>query len=476
MKRATKAATIVTKKRPQRLLWPFAFAVVLTACGGGGGGGGSSGGGGQAEQQKIVDYANDNTKPQPGLTDYSAIQVTGVIAANLAAINSAVDALVGTQVDSRTKVQTMVDAYVKILNEANGVTTDASPTADPTLIDYASIGAAINTSDAENLGLLNDIIKSKSSTDVDTILKINELARVANAIQTTASGGTPNPPLTAADFELLGISGVTPTDLTLGIAAIAAQPDDGSGTDTLAEVQGLVVGRNARVAGFYNGTAGAQAFETVIVDTGHFYLIAQARDSLSLSLYYGRGIADASFSFASPGIRRFPLQPSLALPEVTTLASNVVVAPPTKVSINGTLTPLPGSTSQPLSFSGNYDASYDTAPSLTTIQGTYFGDAALAAIKSQGDASADLLTLTIAADGTLSGSSRGCNHTGTMVPHPTGGNVYNVILNYRHGANCASGTGLRGHAVAVVSPAAGIKVFVANDDFSKVLFYTAGKQ
>lgn len=195
MKRATKASTIVTKKRPQSLLWSCAFALALTACGGGGGGGG---GGGQVEQQKIVDYANDNTKPQPGLTDYSAIQVTGVIANNVAAINSAVDALAGTQVDSRTKVQAVVDAYVKILNEANGVTADATPTADPTQIDYASIGAAINMNDAENLALLNDIVKSKSSTDVDTIVEINELARIANAIQTTASGGTPNPALTSA--------------------------------------------------------------------------------------------------------------------------------------------------------------------------------------------------------------------------------------------------------------------------------------
>jgi hypothetical protein len=72
------------------------------------------------------------------------------------------------------------------------------------------------------------------------VAKIDNLARIANAIQQIAAGGTPNPALTEADFSLVGLTGATPENLPAVLAAIAAKSDDGSETDSLSALQTIV--------------------------------------------------------------------------------------------------------------------------------------------------------------------------------------------------------------------------------------------
>ena len=76
--------------------------------------------------------------------------------------------------------------------------------------------------------------------DVDTVGEINELARIANVIQTVAANGTPNPALTAEDLAKIGLSGVTADNLPAVLAAIAVQTNDGTATDSLSELQGIL--------------------------------------------------------------------------------------------------------------------------------------------------------------------------------------------------------------------------------------------
>lgn len=138
------------------------------------------------------------------------------------------------------------DASVCSVNVASdsdtGITLSADNAGGGTPTQYAVIGADIGlaASIATNLGLLNDIIGAQSSTGVDSVNEINNLARIANAIELTAAGGTPNPSLTAADFTLIGISGINSGNLQIALAAIGAQADNGSGTDSLAKLQSLV--------------------------------------------------------------------------------------------------------------------------------------------------------------------------------------------------------------------------------------------
>ncbi|MBV5317866.1 MAG: hypothetical protein JZU50_08645, partial [Desulfobulbaceae bacterium] len=187
---------------------------------------------------KIANYADANTNPAPTVADYLAAGVTGVDAANLNATNAAIDAVAKLDADTTAEVQTIVEAYNAILAEANGSTADATP-ADPTAAQYAAIGATLGAAatDAENLSLLNDVIGSKVTTDVDTIAEIDLLAAAVNAVMTGAAAGTAP---TLAQLALLGITGVTPDNLPAVLAAIAATDDSGTGIDTLAELQTVV--------------------------------------------------------------------------------------------------------------------------------------------------------------------------------------------------------------------------------------------
>jgi hypothetical protein len=165
---------------------------------------------------RIAAYAGDaNTAAgttAPTLSDYQVAGITGVSSANLAALNSALatTAVIDTATDTAPEIQTLVDAYNRILAEANGPAVDATPGVNPSATDYTAIGAttaaALSTS---GLALLNDVVGSLSTRQVDTVAKIEALANISAALMSTAAGGSPSPALSLADFSALGITGVT---------------------------------------------------------------------------------------------------------------------------------------------------------------------------------------------------------------------------------------------------------------------------
>ncbi|MDI9335398.1 MAG: hypothetical protein QM533_13595 [Cytophagales bacterium] len=225
--------------------WTIGALVGALALGGGKGGGSSNTpDAATAAQNKITAYANDGTATAPTLADYTAIGVTGVTIGNLAALNSAVDALTSTNVDSKAKLQIVIDAYNKILAEANGAAADATLGSNPLVGDYTAIGANIGTAavSAASLSLLNDVIGSLTTTAVDTIAEINALAAVVDKVMGAAAGGTGT--LTVADLALLGlaVTGAGAATST-NIAAINSAIANAGGTskvDTLVELSNLV--------------------------------------------------------------------------------------------------------------------------------------------------------------------------------------------------------------------------------------------
>ncbi|WP_312259803.1 hypothetical protein, partial [Limnohabitans sp.] len=141
----------------------------------------------------------------------SATDTTEATYGNIKAINDSLAsaAVTGAKADTPLELQAIVDAYKAILAEANDTANtagdtvaDATPAADPTAAQYATIGANVGAAatDADNLALLNDIVGSVQFADVDTIVEIENLARIANAIQTVAAGGTASPALTVEDL------------------------------------------------------------------------------------------------------------------------------------------------------------------------------------------------------------------------------------------------------------------------------------
>jgi hypothetical protein len=186
-----------------------------------------------------VAYANDNGA---ALAPISADEFTtaGITLPSgvLLSANSALASVnvTGAQVDTVTKAQAVVDAYTKILAEANGLGSDPTP-ADPSAQNYAAIGVRLSPT-AQHLSLLNDAVGQKVAADVDTVDEINALSAAVDRVMNTANGqGTQ---LTHNDFALLGVTGARPAKHAEILAAIAATVDDGSLVDTLPELQFIV--------------------------------------------------------------------------------------------------------------------------------------------------------------------------------------------------------------------------------------------
>lgn len=94
---------------------------------------------------------------------------------------------------------------------------------------------------------------------------------------------------------------------------------------------------------------------------------------------------------------------------------------------------------QAVTFSGSYDASFEQTPSLTALAGTF---------KGAGPSSGT--TVTVAANGAVTGNDAGCIFTGTATPR-TDGNAFNLSITFGP-APCAL-PGLSGSGIAIYNSA-----------------------
>ena len=197
----------------------------------------------------IVSYADDNSQAAPTLATYTNAGLTGVTAINLAAINSAIDANTVAGVDTKAEMQAVIDAYSAILTEANGGLPDATPASNPTVLQYASIGANIvgAATDAENLNLLNDAIVNLNTVNVDTVAEINALAATIDKIMNLAALATgsaiPTGTPSMAELSALGLNTTlanTAAEQTAIWQAIIDSVDSGTGVMTILQLQALI--------------------------------------------------------------------------------------------------------------------------------------------------------------------------------------------------------------------------------------------
>jgi hypothetical protein len=206
--------------------------------------------------------AFDGTNTVPAEVTYQRAGVTGVSASVIGAVNSAIARLASGVTDTTSEVQQVVDAYLRILAEANGAAADATP-ANPTTADHAAIGATTAAGlSASGLRLLNDVIGQLDATAVDTVAEIEALAASAARVMTVAAGGSPSPALSIDDLLRLGVSGVDPVQLTFIVTAIGATSDDGSALDTVSKLR-IAVADTAPVGVRLTGPASARVGEAV---------------------------------------------------------------------------------------------------------------------------------------------------------------------------------------------------------------------
>jgi fibronectin type 3 domain-containing protein len=182
----------------------------------------------------ISGYDGSNTTP--GEANFTALSVTDVSASNISSVNSVLAVLSVAATDSRAEVQSIVNTYVAILNAADGT---ANSGLALTAANYQNIGLTDITSSSQ-ANLFSSILDSNVDSAVDTYSELQILANIVARLFITAAGGNPTPPITAAELALIGINGVTSTNLSSVLSTIAATTDNGSGIDDLAKLQGVV--------------------------------------------------------------------------------------------------------------------------------------------------------------------------------------------------------------------------------------------
>jgi hypothetical protein len=110
----------------------------------------------------IANYTGSNTAPS--LSTYADAAISGVSVANIGAINSLIAELASSVTDTSAEVQDAVNAYVALLNTADGV---ANGLEAITLAQFQILGlGVINT--ASESQLFNSVIDVASVSSIDT--------------------------------------------------------------------------------------------------------------------------------------------------------------------------------------------------------------------------------------------------------------------------------------------------------------------
>ncbi len=195
------------------------------------------------------DNAQGSTSTVPIVINYVEAGVTGVDATNLAAVNELIGPASAGATDSAAEVQAFVDAVNKVRSAASGSSTVAGTL---TAADFTALG--LNTIDsAVERSLFNQIIAGDGFAAVDTIAERTTYVALIDKLLALAGStppALPNPTLTAEELAALGITGVTTSpdggNLASVLNALAASANDGTGVDTLAEMQAIA---NAAAAG-----------------------------------------------------------------------------------------------------------------------------------------------------------------------------------------------------------------------------------
>lgn len=281
----------------------------------------------------VSDYTNIGIKSYASLSstsDASRVDLTDTHFSSVAGfslqttLNSALDKLSTGTALIKTDIQSMVDAYYRILQEADGSTTintdvyadTASDTAngttyattynDPTATDYKKIGltkvdgtdlSVVTATNTKVLALLNDAVGRFDVTKVDTVTELSALEKAAENVFAIAAGvtyGSVSYTGTSADADwvagltALGVTGVTTSNIAAIKSALTAKvtANNVDSVDTVVELQAIVSG--TRIDAFNNDAAaiGSKSATTpTLADWGAFVNVnTNLSDTTAISL------------------------------------------------------------------------------------------------------------------------------------------------------------------------------------------------
>lgn len=167
-------------------------------------------------------------------------------ATQIAYLNTAMDKLAATEVNSTAKLQAIADAYGRLIQEANGSSADANASLNPVVADLSTVGVTGSATSGEGANLMLDIIANRTSTDVDTVSELQAMAdTVAKITQSAAQTATDTSiNFTPAELTAIGLRGAsltsTSSNLTDFVAQVKDSANDGTGANSLAELQSFM--------------------------------------------------------------------------------------------------------------------------------------------------------------------------------------------------------------------------------------------
>ena len=213
----------------------------------------------------VVDTVNTaNTTTAPTLTDWQNIGVfnpktlidtpansavngySALTATELAYLNSAADKLGASAISTPTQAQATLEAYLRIIQEANGSATDANASLKPTAADLGLVGVTGDAADGskEASKLMLDAIANLTSTSVDTVAELQALASTATKLMTEAAASTATGSFSVTELSNLGLLGVSTTganaNLSDFLGHVRGTADTGTDINTLAKLQSFM--------------------------------------------------------------------------------------------------------------------------------------------------------------------------------------------------------------------------------------------
>ena len=151
-------------------------------------------------------------------------------------LNSAVNALPATAVDSGIKLQAVADAYFKIIKEANGPTVSDSDTLiNPVKADFVTIGAIDSGLNENNANLLTSLVGEKTESQVNQITLIVD---ILPTIQSVMSHAEKSDSATSLNVDASDVTALSTTKLTSDLSLIGV--NDKNHKDVLAAIQNQV--------------------------------------------------------------------------------------------------------------------------------------------------------------------------------------------------------------------------------------------
>lgn len=285
----------------------------------------------------IIAYANNHTaNPAPTLADYAATGITAgtgavmVDANNLSSINAAVARLTGPDVNTRSKLRTVVQSYNTILAAADGVRGDDSGAALQAS-HYRAIGVNLDnlastspTSpiDVDKLALFNSVVGAQTRLGVSTPERLESLAATVGDLIRLARESATDPvspqqgvTLSLARLQNLGLADIA--DEATRLAFLDAVRVKGNSVDPVTRAP-----RSEDSAATHDVNGVNSIEELAAIASSYAKVMAYVRNAA--------GTAPQSEDYLNIGVQL----PAVNAPQALQLLNSVIHAQPDSVKIN----------------------------------------------------------------------------------------------------------------------------------------------